>query len=130
MVRRKRRFSRIAIVAVVLVIVIWVIVNAGDQGGAPESVSVRQGKTFQLQLEGNPTTGYIWEIAKLDERMLELVGEPEFASDSNAIGSGGEFTFTFKALSQGDTTVELVYHRPWEKGVEPLETHSCLVSIN
>jgi predicted secreted protein len=37
--------------------------------------------------------------------------------------------FRFEAVEAGETLIELVYHRPWEEGVEPLETFSIQVIV-
>jgi len=101
--------------------------TASDNGG---QVEVKTGDLIVVQLEGNPSTGYTWEAADLDAAMFEQVGEPEFESDSpGLVGSGGTLTLTFKALQAGTATLNLVYHRPWETDVEPIETFSVTVTI-
>ena len=37
---------------------------------------------------------------------------------------GGVEIFRFEAAAQGEATLELVYRRPWEEGVEPFEVFS------
>ncbi len=38
-------------------------------------------------------------------------------------------TLTFKALQAGTATLTLVYHRPWETGVEPIDTFTVTVTV-
>jgi len=94
-----------------------------------DDVTVRAGRTFTISLEGNPTTGYRWEVVEYDERMLKLTGEG-YTSSSDRIGAGGIQEFTFTASNPGTTTVKLVYRRSWEKGVEPLRTFVATVRVN
>lgn len=101
--------------------------TAENNGG---QVEVKAGEEFTVSLAGNPSTGYTWEVIDLDPALFELVGEPEFVSDSpDLIGSGGSLTLTFKALQAGTATLSLVYHRPWETDVEPIDTFSVTVTV-
>ena len=89
---------------------------------------LKKGQTLVVTLEGNPTTGYSWEMAEpLDEQVLRQVGEPEFKAESDLVGAAGVQILRFEAVNPGKTTLKLVYHRPWEEGVEPLETYSLQV---
>ena len=94
-----------------------------------DDVTVRAGRTFTISLEGNPTTGYRWEVVEYDEGLLKLTGE-DYTSSSDRIGAGGIQEFTFTASKPGTTEVKLVYRRPWEKDVEPLRTFTAHVRVN
>ncbi len=51
-----------------------------------------------------------------DVTLLEQVGEPVYTPDqteSDVVGSGGVYTFTFKAVAEGEAAVKLVYSRAW-----------------
>jgi len=101
--------------------------DAGDDGS---QVELKAGQTLVVSLEGNPTTGYTWEAAELDEQVLRQVGEAEFNPESDAIGAGGVQTLRFETVNSGQTTLNLVYHRPWEEDVEPAETFSVQVVVH
>ena len=93
-------------------------------------MQLKKGQTLLVTLEGNPTTGYSWEVAEpLDEQVLRQAGEAEFKAESEALGAGGVQILRFEAVNAGQTTLKLVYNRPWEKGVEPLETYSIQVVV-
>jgi len=93
-------------------------------------MQLKKGQTLVVTLEGNPTTGYSWEVAEpLDEQVLRQAGEAEFKAESKALGAGGVQILRFQAVNAGQITLKLVYHRPWEKGVEPLETYSLQVVV-
>ena len=91
---------------------------------------LKKGQTLVVTLEGNPTTGYSWEVAEpLDEQVLRQAGEPEFKQESEALGAGGVQILRFEAVNAGQTTLKLAYRRSWEKDVEPLETYSIQVVV-
>jgi inhibitor of cysteine peptidase len=92
-------------------------------------ISVKVGDTFSITLDGNPTTGYAWETLPDSAALLTLVGEPAYNSSSDLLGAGGTYTFTFKAIAKGSTTLELIYHRSFETGVDPLETYTVTVEV-
>ncbi|GAI03698.1 unnamed protein product, partial [marine sediment metagenome] len=104
-----------------------------DEYDAGSQVELEQGQILVVTLESNPTTGYLWEQAENQESILEQMGEAEFKpSDTDEpplVGAGGWEIFRFKAISAGQMTLQLVYHRTWEEGVEPLKTFSCKVVV-
>jgi inhibitor of cysteine peptidase len=104
-----------------------------DENDADSQVELEQGQILVVTLESNPTTGYRWEQAKNQESILEQMGEAEFKpSDTGEpplVGAGGWEIFRFKAISAGQMTLQLVYHRSWEEGVEPLKTFSLQVVV-
>ena len=103
-------------------------VTSVDNG---KNIKVKVGEQIVVVLEGNPSTGYIWEAKDLDASMIQQVGETEFkSSNSNPgfAGAGGTLTLKFRALKVGTTSLTLVYHRPWETDVKPIS--SFVITIN
>lgn len=96
-----------------------VTVSSAMNGG---SVELEKGQVLVLKLASNPTTGYDWEISGLDTAILQQAGEVKYKTDSMLIGSGGTDTWTFTAISSGQTHLSLIYRRSWEKDIPPLET--------
>jgi len=96
-----------------------VTVSSAMNGG---SVKLEKGQVLVLKLASNPTTGYDWEISGLDTSILQQTGDVKYKSDSMLTGSGGTDTWTFTAISSGQTHLSLIYHRGWEKDIPPLET--------
>lgn len=93
-------------------------------------VDVKSGDKIVITLEGNPSTGYTWEVNDLNTTILEQVGDPVFSSSNpGLVGSVGSLTITFKALKAGTATLTLVYHRPWETGVDPIDTFAVTVTV-
>jgi len=106
-------------------------VNENDDGG---QIELEQGQILVVTLESNPTTGYSWQQVENQPPYLEQQGQPEFQSSQAEgppiVGAGGWEVFRFKAISSGKMTLQLVYRRPWEEGVEPANTFSLDVLIN
>jgi inhibitor of cysteine peptidase len=105
-------------------------VGAQDNGSR---IEVEKGQTLVVTLDSNPTTGYSWEVVEGQGTILQQQGEAQFqpsnAGDQQLVGAGGAETFRFEAAGAGEVTLKLIYHRPWEKGVEPLETFSVQVVV-
>jgi len=99
-----------------------------DASANGRQVELQKGQTLVITLESNPSTGFRWEVLELEEDILQQMGDPEFkVSDPREPpppGAGGWETWRFEATNAGQTTLQLVYRRPWEEGVEPLETFS------
>ncbi|MBA7665019.1 hypothetical protein ES703_73085 [subsurface metagenome] len=104
-----------------------------DVDDAGSQVELEEGQILVVTLESNPTTGYRWEQAENQESILEQMGEAEFKPSETGepplVGAGGWEIFRFKAISAGQITLQLVYHRSWEEGVEPLKTFSLQVVV-
>jgi inhibitor of cysteine peptidase len=124
-----------------LVVVGWLLVNAcvgdqapvgevrvgaGDDGG---QVALAPQQVLAVELESNPTTGYGWEAVDVDRAVLRQVGEADYRQGADRLGSGGVQTFHFQAVGAGQTTLKLVYRRPWEQGVAPLKMFTVGVTV-
>ncbi|MBC8249470.1 MAG: protease inhibitor I42 family protein, partial [Anaerolineales bacterium] len=84
-------------------------------------------QTLVITLESNPSTGYSWEVAEINEDILHQVGEAEFEQMSPLLGAPEKQILRFKPVGAGQSTLRLVYRRPWEKGVEPAGEFSIQV---
>jgi inhibitor of cysteine peptidase len=94
-------------------------------------VELKVGQQLVITLESNPTTGYGWHVAQIDEGVLTQVGEVEYnpsSSDEQLVGSGGTETLTFEAVAAGTTTLTLGYDRIWET-VPPEQTFTLTIVI-
>lgn len=101
-------------------------IGASDAG---KTIGLTAGDTLEVTLEGNPTTGYTWEVASVDTSVLKQVGEPAFTPVSTLVGASGQVTLRFEAVGSGKTTLQLIYHRSWETGVAPLHTYEVTVQV-
>jgi inhibitor of cysteine peptidase len=104
-----------------------VTLTAANKGS---QVNLKVGDQIVITLDGNPSTGYTWESLGLDTTIFEQVGEATFVSSNpGLVGAGGNLTLTFKAVKAGTASLTLVYHRPWETGVDPLDTFAVTVTV-
>ena len=103
-------------------------VKIGDTDDGSQ-VALEVGQTLVLSLDSNPTTGYQWEIAELDEAILRETGHEYKADQPVVTGSGGKDVWRFQARTSGSTTLSLEYRRPWEEGVEPIHIFSAEVVV-
>ena len=93
-------------------------------------IEVKAGAEFVIPVYANPSTGYVWQLAKpIDPQFLQLVGTEYLTEDTTLVGAGCEQEWTFKALKPGKTSVSLQYLRPWEKDVAPANVTEFEVSI-
>ena len=131
------RINAIALLLTVLVLAIGCSISKEVKVVASDSdnqVELKKGQTLVITLESNPTTGYQWEVIKNEESVLQQKGKAEFKSSNTgnrpSSGKSGTETFRFEAQSPGKGTLKLVYHRPWEKEVEPLKTFTLQVKVH
>jgi len=98
-----------------------------------KDAEVAVGDTFTVTLCSNPTTGFEWsESAQIsDQTVLEQVDHATVAPENkNVVGAPGQEVWTFKALTQGTSTVSLEYGRPWEGGEKGEWTFEVTVTVN
>ena len=87
------------------------------------------GEEFSIRLPGNPTTGYLWEVAANDSAMLKQKGEIVFVADNNRKGAGDQLIFRFVPRGVGSVRLKLVYRRPWEKEIPPTKVFEVVVVV-
>jgi inhibitor of cysteine peptidase len=93
-------------------------------------IEVEVGQEFAITLRSNPTTGYQWQLVDLsDADIVKLVGSEYKGPEAERVGAGGEEVWSFQATGQGETSVSLVYVRPWEKDVPPAEARTFTVLV-
>jgi inhibitor of cysteine peptidase len=94
------------------------------------TIEMNSADELVVALQGNPGTGYAWEVLPADVAVLEQVGEWEFEPQSNLAGAPGTMTLRFRAVEAGQQVLQLVYRRPWETDVPPLDTFEVTVIVN
>ena len=94
------------------------------QNGA--TATLAKGEILSVVLAGNPTTGYQWTVVENDAARLQPL-DPVYEADSDAIGSGGVYTFRFRALQAGTSRLRLAYLRAWEPA--SIGTYSLTVTV-
>lgn len=95
-------------------------------------IEIKTGQTLVITLDSNPTTGFKWERVTTEDKTLQQIGEADYTQDpqgKDMVGVGGQETLRFKAEQAGQTTLELVYHQPWETEAKPAETFVVQVVV-
>jgi inhibitor of cysteine peptidase len=93
----------------------------------PEAaIQVAVGEQFAVELAGNPSTGYTWQV-RVDGRLLELLGQ-EFEPSGDGVGAGGVEVFRLRALAAGETEIACAYQRPWD--TESRDTRRFRVAVS
>jgi inhibitor of cysteine peptidase len=77
------------------------------------TVTARIGETIEVSLIENPSTGYRWEVAALDSRVVSAE-ESRFVPSARGIGAGGTRHMAFRVRDAGTGRIELVLRRTWE----------------
>ncbi len=102
-----------------------VMVDEQDLG---RQIGLGKNKLLTISLESNPSTGYRWEILKMDKKILRQMGKTKFVSRGtglNRIGAPATQIMRFSGIAKGKTPLILVYRRPWETtDIESAKTFS------
>lgn len=99
------------------------IVREADNG---QRLELRGDQMLVVDLEGNPSTGYLWEIVNFDIKILRPIGPVEFVPQSDRLGAPVRMVYRFQAVGAGSSDLVLVYRRPWEEQ-PPLDRFSIRV---
>ena len=96
-----------------------------------QTIETGAGKSFQIIIDANPTTGYHWEIVgELDKNVVEFVGKDyQSASQPGLVGGGGVDIWTFKAVAAGETKITLGYYPPSNTATDPAQTETFTVVV-
>lgn len=134
---RERSMFVLATVAFGLLAASWLL--AETLGGVPstnldesangQTVTVASGSDLIVSLPGNPTTGYGWEVTVANPEIVSRSQPVAYMPSATLIGSGGTYTFQYRATKQGSTDLAFVYRRPWETGTAPLKTYRITVIV-
>jgi predicted secreted protein len=99
----------------------------------PTPINLQVGQKTSLVLDGNPTTGYIWQTSPALPADSPVEVQLSYLSKADAdmcCGFPTPTTVTITALKPGTQVVRLVYARPWEKKKAPAKTESFKVIIS
>ncbi|WP_067692388.1 protease inhibitor I42 family protein [Nocardia jejuensis] len=106
-----------------------VTIGADSDG---KSITLANGQGLIVRLASNPSTGYLWQLAELDQNIVEQNGGQEYEQDPSPdgmVGVGGKATFNFVATAPGATRLLIEYRRPWEQGMEPAQRFAVDLTV-
>ncbi|HBM15598.1 MAG TPA: hypothetical protein DD381_04525 [Lentisphaeria bacterium] len=87
-----------------------------------KTFSTMPGSTLNIDLKGNYTTGFSWNIVSCDESILKVSPDSKYVSDTfkpGMVGVGGVQHYIFNVVGKGQTELKITYNRVWEKDVAP-----------
>lgn len=93
--------------------------------------TIKLHETIDVQLAGNPTTGYAWHLLA-SSKSFPLQKEEYVPSKPQLIGSGGvyHFYFTADSFSVGKTfTLSFAYYRSWEGSSNAIKTFTVKIAV-
>lgn len=97
-------------------------INAAQNG---QSVNVRVGERFAVELVGVPTAGYLWTPARVPAfltRAGETSGNTSAAQSQPGFAGGNHWEVTmFAATGPGEGELVLEQRRPWESNEPPAQ---------
>ena len=92
------------------------------------SIALKKSESLVIALASNPSTGFQWTVESYNENTL-FAAEKSYTGTGTGVGSGGMEMFCFTAINSGSTPLVMIYHRPFEKNVAPIETFKITVKI-
>lgn len=96
-----------------------------------QTVYLKTGETLTVKLPANPTTGYTWGIAALDEAVVENTGSTYNSECAEGVlGCGGSEKWEFLAVAEGETYLEMVYYRIWQGEDSAIKEFSLNIVIS
>jgi len=101
------------------------VIVGSDGNGQPQSLSV--GQELAVAVPDNPSTGYVWQLAPINQAVLHQEGAPQFRSENPMPGSAGMSVWTFTGAGRGHTTLTLISVRP---GSAPAQTFTENITVS
>jgi predicted secreted protein len=92
-----------------------------------KAILVRLKDTITINLRGNATTGYIWDVVNPIPSKVQLVERAYAPYRTLVAGGGGVYTFKFLVVSTGSCELIFTHGRPWEKKIPPMETFRVVI---
>lgn len=94
-------------------------------------LQIRTQQTLALTLPSNPTTGFRWQLVDAAPPLLRSLGPEVYSNpeDVGLVGSAGQSTWRFQAVTAGEGRLRLQYRRPWENDVAPAKTFDCPIRV-
>ncbi len=79
-------------------------------------ITVARGDILVVSLASTPGSGFSWQPAGVDSKILRPQGDPELIRPARPMpGAPATQVFRFLAAAAGTTSLRLNYVRPWER---------------
>ena len=93
-------------------------------------IVLSKGRTFEIMLPSNPTTGYSWNLVIEKPKTVINKSRRNIPNSIDRVGVGGETIWTLRTVARGDTLLTFSYQRPWEEKTEPTRVVTFSISVH
>ena len=103
-----------------------------DETADGTAITISPGDYFTIQLDANPSMGYLWEVTTLNEKVLALEKSVVVnTKEASRFGGRKQRQLTFQAVSQGVTRLELEFDKAndFDEDDPSLETFSLVITV-
>ena len=100
-----------------------------DQSSNNTEVALALGRTFEIALGENPTTGFRWELKDAGSPACFPLGNSYEKPPAAVPGRAGVRRWRFEAAQAGSGSIELVYRRAWERDAPPTQVFRIVVKV-
>lgn len=124
----KKKILIILVIAFVLIAIgAGVAIGMGNVKESSDKIVLKEGKTTEIILEENPSTGYMWTVVNPDDGVVEVLSD-YYAEGLESLGAAGRHIWKIKGLEKGETQLVFQYSRSWEEnGVIEEKTFNIVV---
>jgi inhibitor of cysteine peptidase len=98
-----------------------------DDRNNTQTITIKSGETFQIELSENPSTGYAWNISATPG--LTIVKDTFVPPSGGLVGAGGQHVWQVEATGTGDQQLTAIYKRSWEPTFGNETTYSLNIKI-
>jgi inhibitor of cysteine peptidase len=132
-----RHLARTPIVFALVLVVIAACGSSIDSvysdSDTGDDITIDSGERFELRLESNPSTGYLWildENSPMDLIKFESMTHEPFETTDDVVGAAGMDVFTFKAAKEGAGILRLEYIRSFDDPPIPERVVEYIVRVD
>lgn len=93
-----------------------------------KQIKVGVNESFEISMESNPSTGYMWMSPNYDSYLLNLKGSQYIPPKNNICGAPGVQKYTFKAIQTGESMIKFQYKRPWDNCIGKLVIYKVKIT--
>lgn len=99
-----------------------------QENGGTATISVGTG--VEVLLSSNASTGYSWQLADVDQAVLEKTANTFIPPSSTIPGASGQEQWDFVGRAVGQTQLRMEYRRPWESADMPAaQTFTVTITV-
>ena len=87
------------------------------------------GDKIRVALCSNPTTGFEWDYEMTIENVVMEEDHDFEEPEGDVVGAPGIEVWTFEAVENGTTEIQMEYSQPWEGGLKAEWTYTITVTV-